>query len=117
MLFLLQLEQQNLQWQIQKIYVPVATLPTEDNIELLERLEYSFKEMINWNKYQSKVIEQAQNRYLDYLIQPNFQGVNRLFILSFENKDDTNVHTRYFFPRVEINDYNVMVEKISLINQ
>ena len=30
-----------------KLYVPVATLSTEDNIELLERLEYSFKEMIN----------------------------------------------------------------------
>ena len=26
--------------------------------------------------------------YLDYLIDPSFQGVNRLFVLLFENKTD-----------------------------
>ena len=34
----------------------------------------SFKRIINWNKYQSKLTEQAQSRYLDYLIDPTFQG-------------------------------------------
>ena len=28
---------------------------------------------------------QEENRYLDYLIDPSFQGVNRTFVLSFEN--------------------------------
>ena len=27
-------------------------------------------------------------RYLDFLIDPSFQGVNRLFVLSFENEED-----------------------------
>ena len=31
---------------------------------------------------------QAPNRYLDYLIDPNFQGVNRLSVLLFENTTD-----------------------------
>ena len=46
---------------------------------------------MNWSKYQSKLTEQMQNRYLDYLIDPSFQGVNRLFVLSYENKDDNKV--------------------------
>ena len=36
---------------------------------------------------------QAPNPYLDYLIDPSFQGVNSLFVLSFENTADRTVHT------------------------
>ena len=64
-----------------KRYVPIVTLSTEDNVKLLQRLKSGFKKAINWNKYQSKVTTQAQNQYLiDYLIDPTFQGVNRLFV-------------------------------------
>ena len=38
-------------------------------------------------RYQSKVTEQTQNGYLNFLIGPSFHGVNRLFVLSFEDKD------------------------------
>ena len=43
------------------------------------------------NKYQSKLSTQAQKNYIDYLIDPRFQGLNRVFVLSFENsiKEDT----------------------------
>ena len=44
-------------------------------------MKSSFKRTINWNKYQSKVTIQATNPYLDYLIVPSFQGVNRRFVL------------------------------------
>ena len=40
---------------------------------------------------------QAPNPYLDYLFDPTFQGVNRLFALSFENDTDRTVNTKYFF--------------------
>ena len=40
-----------------KLYVPVATLSTQDNVKLLKQLESDFKRTINWNKYQSEVIE------------------------------------------------------------
>ena len=30
----------------------------------------------------------AQNRYLNYLVDLSFPGVNRFFVLSFENEDD-----------------------------
>ena len=46
-----------------KFYVPVVTLSTSDNIKLLKQLESHFKRTINWNKYQSKITENTQNRY------------------------------------------------------
>ena len=64
-------------------------------IKLLQQLESGFKRTINWNKYQFKVTEQVLNRFLDYLVYPSFQVVNTLFVLSFENTTDGNVHTWY----------------------
>ena len=64
-----------------KLYVPVRTLSTQDNAKLLEL--FKFKRTINWNNYQTKVSTERQNQIL---IDPNFQGVNRLLILSFENE-------------------------------
>ena len=56
--------------------------------------------------------------YLDFLIDPSFQGVNRPFVLLFENKDDRTVHTKYYLPTVEIKDYDVMIDgKTFLIGQ
>ena len=34
-----------------KIYVPVVTLSTQDNISVLDQLKSGFKKTINWNKY------------------------------------------------------------------
>ena len=43
-----------------------------------------------------------QNQYLDYLINPIFQGVNRLSALSFENNTDKKSDKRFLLPTVEI---------------
>ena len=40
-----------------KLYVPVVTLSIRDNAKLLEQLIKGFKRTINWNEYQSKIIE------------------------------------------------------------
>ena len=69
-----------------KLYVSVITLSTKDNAKLLEELKSGLERTINWNKYKSKLSTEKQNQYLDYLIDPSFQGVNRLFVLSFENE-------------------------------
>ena len=66
-----------------KLSVPVVALSTQDNVKMLEQIEPYFKRTINWNKYQSKITIQAKNRYLDFLLDPNFQGVNSLLLLSF----------------------------------
>ena len=85
-----------------KLYVHVETLSTQVNIKLLKQLEWGFQGANNWNKYQFKVTEQAQNRYLDFLIDPSFQGVNRLFVLSFKDDDGRESHKQYYLPTVEI---------------
>ena len=69
-----------------KLYVSVVTLSTQDSIKLLKQLESGFKKM-NRNKYQSNKTNQVQNRYIDFLTDPNIQGVNRLFVLLFKDND------------------------------
>ena len=68
-----------------KLYVLVVTLSTEDNAKLLQQLKSDFIRTIKWNKYESSVKTYAQDRYLNHLINPTFQGVKKLFVLSFEN--------------------------------
>ena len=75
-----------------RLYVPVVTLSAEDNAKFLQQLKSGFKRTINWNKYESDLKTFAQNRYLNHLINPSFQGVNRLSVLSFENEDDRTSH-------------------------
>ena len=76
-----------------KLYVPVVTLSTQDNAKLLQQLKSDFKRTINWSKYESEPKTFARNRHLNHLINPSFQWVNRLFVLSYENEDERN-HTQ-----------------------
>ena len=62
-----------------KLFIPVVTLSTRNNGKLLEQLTSGFKKIIHCNKCQPKVSVQAPNPYLDFLINPSFQGVNRHF--------------------------------------
>ena len=62
-----------------KIYVPVVTLSTQENTKFLQQLKSGFKRVINWNKYLSKPELLAQNPNLNHLVEPSFQGANRLF--------------------------------------
>ena len=93
-----------------KLYVPVVFLSTQDNAKLLQQLKFGFTRTINWNKYESNIKIFAQNRYLNHLINSNFKGVNRLFVLSFQNEDDRTAHSTYYLPKVEIKNYNVMTD-------
>ena len=100
-----------------KLYVPVVTLSTQGNAKLLQQLKSDFKRTINWNKYESSVKTFAQNRYLNYLVNSSFQGVNRLFVLSFENENDRPSHSTYYLPKAEIKDYNVMIDGKNFFDQ
>ena len=100
-----------------KLYVPVVTLRKETYIKLLEQLKSGFKKTIKWNKYRSQVTIQPQNNKLNYLIDPTFTNVNRLFVLSFQriagennttkNYKDSFLH--YYVPNVRIKDFNVLI--------
>ena len=51
----------------------------------------------------------ARNNNLNYLIDPIFTEVNRLFVLSFENEEDRTSFSEYYVPTVEIKDFNVSI--------
>ena len=91
-----------------KLYVQVLT---QDNTKLLQQLKSGFKRTTNWNKYQSDPKTYTQNSYLNHLVDPSFRGVNRLFVLCFENEEDRRSHLEYYLPKVEIKDYNVMIDE------
>ena len=92
-----------------KLYVPVVTLSAEDDNKLLEQLKKGFKKTIKWNKYKSKMFNQTKNNNLNYLIDPAFIKVNKLFVLTFENEEDRTSFSKYYVPKVEIKDFNVLI--------
>ena len=100
-----------------RLYVPVVTLSTQENTKLLQQLKSGFKRVINWNKYLSKPELLRRNPNLNYLVEPNFQGVNRFFVLAFENDAQKTSHSAYYLPNVEIKDYNIMINGENFLDQ
>ena len=93
-----------------KLYVPVVTLSIEDDNKLLEQLKTGFKRTIKRNKYRSEMTNQNKTNNLNYLIDPTFNIVNRLFVLSYENEDDRTSYSKYYTPKVEIKDFNLSID-------
>ena len=100
-----------------KLYTPLVTLSTQDNATLLEQLKSGFKRTINWNKYEPRVTVEQQKQYLDFLINPSFQGVNSCFVLSFQNNGGRKSFTRYYLPLVEVKNYNVVIDGRNFFDQ
>ena len=54
--------------------------------------------------------KQTKSNKSNYLIDPTFNKVNRLLVLSFENEDDRPSFWKYYMPKVEIKDINVLTD-------
>ena len=93
-----------------KLYVPMVTLSAENDNKLLEQLKSGFRITIKWNKYISQMSNQNKNNNLNYLTDPTFSNVNRLFVLSFEKEDDRTSYYKYYLPSVEIKDYHALID-------
>ena len=55
---------------------------------------------------------QPKNSNLNYLIDPSFTNVNRLFVLPFTRTilcDKRDTFSHYYLPNVEIKDFNVLL--------
>ena len=89
-------------------------LSKENDIKLLDQLKSGFKKTIKWNKYRSPMTIQSQNNNLNYLIDPTFTNVNRLFAVSFPRNNNTgsrDSYSIYYVPNVEIKDFNVLIDR------
>ena len=95
----------------------------EDNKDFIEQQNKGFQRSIYWNEYKTKEQEEAANaNAVKYIIlDPSFQGVNRLFIMAYYNNNNNNNNdddddratrngqTRYYLPRIDLKKYNVII--------
>ena len=93
------------------------TLSTQDNAKLPQQLKSGFKTTISWNKYLSKTELLTRNPNLNHLVEPSFQGVNRTFVLAFEDETQRTSNKKYYLPNVGIKDYNVMIDGKNFLDQ
>ena len=123
------------------MYVPIVTLKTEDNNKLNQLLDTEFKITVYWNEYKSKTetITQAynDNNYERSLLDGEIPGMNRLVVMDFNDNDDLqnnpnneahinnsyrnkvkrNCYRKYVIPRVDIKDYNVLIDGRNFYDQ
>ena len=108
-----------------KLYVPIVTLSTKDNVNLIKQLNEGFKRSVYWNEYKSKIgtKEADANNFTRFPQDASFQGVNRLFVLAFDNtnnganKVERDNPRKYFLPRVNISNYNVLIDGRNFYDQ
>ena len=84
-----------------------------------------FKRSVYWNEFKSKI----ETKNLDatnvatFPLDASFQGVNRLIVLAFDNtnngdnKVERDSHRKYFLPRVDITNYNVLIDGRNFYDQ
>ena len=98
-----------------KLHVPIVTLSTKNNVNLIKQLGEGFKRSDYWNNYQTipaKIIDNETNIY--ELLSASFQGVKRIYVLANDDTDNNEVsiknNRKYFIPRAEIRNYNVLID-------
>ena len=70
-----------------KLYIPIPTLSSKENVKLVELLEEGFKRSAYWNEYQAKIESRDldNNNLTRFPLDTSFQGDRRLFALAFHN--------------------------------
>ena len=93
-----------------KLYVPLVTLQTEYQNQLYKDLKTGISIDFAWINYRSQMINQTATNNLNFLIDPTFNSVNRLFVSAFPNEEERRSFSKYHTPTVEIKDYNVIID-------
>ena len=95
---------------------------------LLKLLNEEFKRPIHWNEYKvtsNKTVEIADandKKYIGELLDSSCQGVNRLFVLAYDDTEGNNQVfvdscKKYFLPRIKINNYKIEIDGINFYDQ
>ena len=108
-----------------KLYVPIVNLSSKDNAKLVKLFREGFNRPVYWNEYQTKIHTKDldNNNPIRFLLDASFQGVRRLFVLPLNNTDGDNKKvkrdsdTKYFLPRVNITNYNVLTDGRNFYDQ
>ena len=108
-----------------KLYVPIFTVSSKNNTKLVKLLEEGFKTPVYWNEYQRKIESRnlENNNLTRFHLDASFLEVRRLFVVAFGNTDnddkkvERNSHRKYFLPRVNIINYNVLIDGRNFYDQ
>ena len=108
-----------------KLYLPIVTLSSKDNAKLVKLLKDGFNRHVYSNEYQTKIETRNldSNNLAGFPLDASFQGVRKLFVLAFDNTDDgakkveRNSHTKYFLPKANITNYNVLIDGRNFYDQ
>ena len=111
-----------------KLYVPIGTLSAEDNVKLLKLLSRGFKRTVYWNEYKVidnipvHIVNDNEEKPITQLLDSSYQGVKRLFVLAYNNKDGNNKvpidsYKKYFLPRAKIENYNIKIDGRNFYDQ
>ena len=113
-----------------KLHVPVVTLTSKHNVNLTKQLNEGFKRSVYWNEYRTKIEpKNLDNQNLKrFYLDASFQGVTNLYVLAFNiatlangnggaNRVKRNCHRKYFLPRVNVINYNVLVNGKNFYDQ
>ena len=93
-----------------KLYVPVNTLQEKYENKLYGELKTRTYMNFEWVRYRTQVMSQPATNNLNFLIDPSFDNVNRLFVLAFPNEEDRSSFSKYYTSTVEIKDYNILID-------
>ena len=115
------------------MYVPIVTLLTKDNANLTKQLNEGFKRSVYWNEYKTKIdTKQADDSNpAKFYLDASSQGVTKLYVLAFDdthtvagnvvtdgaNRVKRDSHRIYFLPRVNITNYNVLINAKNFYDQ
>ena len=95
-----------------KVYVPVVTLKTEDNVKLSKLLNEGFKRLVYWNKHKI-ILRDYDNEYIRQRLDASFQGFSKLFVLAYARDDNVtneNSYRKYFLTGIKIKNYNIEID-------
>ena len=113
-------------------------MSTKDNNNLTKQLNDGFKRTIYWNQYVSEPFPETPHQKTGitrFALDAAFQGVNRLFVLTFEdtledeaadapaprnlvaNRVIRDSYRKYFVPRVDITSYNALIDGRNFYDQ
>ena len=97
---------------------------------MTKQLSEGFKRSVYWDEYKSEIDDKEAkvNNFTRLSLDPSFQGVNRLSVLAFNNATDDDgtdtankvkrdAHRKYFVPRVDITNYNVLIDGRNFYDQ
>ena len=103
-----------------KLYIPIVTLKIEDNEKLTKLLGEGFKRPIYWNKYKAILTDYGADSNIRERLDASFQGVNKLFVLTYargDNITNENSYRRYFVPRRRIKNCNIEIDGRNFYDQ